>query len=245
MNFAKKMALVDPRMLQHMQQSPVSINPVEAKAYELDEEMRAILNQSGKATKEKMVLYQDVLQKYLHFQDKLTSPPPLPPSASSQAASAAEAVAGPSSEEVKEEEAGPSSEEIAGKLSVVDATPKPLRNKAKVLLRYLDQNSNVSWTKNGELRYKGKTIPHTHMVDLVQDTLRKRKTHTPHGWEQFAYILKESHVPWDVVGNLDRWEWIQKDHSDFVWPTTTKKAEKKRRGVAPSKDKKEFRWRPY
>ncbi len=243
MKYTKKMALVDPRILEHLQsQSHVSENPIETKAFELDQEMKAILNQSHLASKEKLVMYNDVLQKYLYFNDKLTQgSSAAPPPPSSPPATPEKKVETPSAPPLEEEEAAAAAD-IAGTFSVVDATPKPYKNKAKVLLKYLEQNKNVAWSKNGELIYNGKIVPHTHVVDLVQDTLRKRKTHTPHGWKTFASALKESNVPRDVIGNLDRWEWIQKPDTDEKVPTSLKKSDRIR---SNSKVLHKFRWKPY
>ena len=78
-------------------------------------------------------------------------------------------------------------------------------------MRKLKQDNNITWNAKGELVYKGDVIPNTHIHDLVQDVLRKRKTHNPHGWEIFAKALKESNIPQDLVGNHDRWHWMNED----------------------------------
>ncbi len=238
MNYTKKMALVDPRMIQHMQsQAHVTENPTETKMCQLDQDMQAILNQHDLPTKQKMVLYNEVLQKYLFFQDKLSKETP------GQTPSPEKVVI----PETTEGAIDLPKEDMATQFSIIDSTPKPYRNKARVFLNYLERNKNVSWSKNGELVYKGRTVPHTHVVDLIQDSLRKRKTHVPHGWQQFAYILKESNVPRDLIGNSDRWDWIQKESSEFTFPTTSPKPERSR-SVKTSSTKPltgKFRWTPY
>ena len=54
-------------------------------------------------------------------------------------------------------------------------------------------------------------IPNTHIHDLVQDVLRKCKTHVLVGWLTFARALRESNIPQDLVGNLDRWQWMNQE----------------------------------
>ena len=66
----------------------------------------------------------------------------------------------------------------------------------------------MDWNEKGELIHKGRTIENTHINDLVQGILRKRKRHTPYGWKMFADALKESNVPQDLVGNVDRWNYM-------------------------------------
>ena len=63
-------------------------------------------------------------------------------------------------------------------------------------------------TPKGELVYKGDVVPNTHSHDLVQDVLRKNKTHVPVGWQTFARALRESNIP---QGNLDCWHWMNQE----------------------------------
>ena len=77
----------------------------------------------------------------------------------------------------------------------------------------LKQDDNIGWNVKGELVYKGEVMPHTNIQDLVQDILRKRKTHIPHGWQTFAKALKESNISQDLVGNQERWHWMTHEPS--------------------------------
>ena len=56
--------------------------------------------------------------------------------------------------------------------------------------------------------YKGEVVSHTHIQDLVQDVLQKRKNHIPRGWQTLAKALKESNIPQDLIANQDRWDWM-------------------------------------
>ena len=88
---------------------------------------------------------------------------------------------------------------------------KNLRHKASILLKRLKQDDNIAWNTKVELVYKGDVIPNTHIHDLVQDVLRKCKTHVPVGWQTFARALRESNIPQDLMGNLDRWQWMNQE----------------------------------
>ena len=67
----------------------------------------------------------------------------------------------------------------------------------------------VNWNDRGELLYNGKPMSGTHAVDLINDFLRKRKHFNPTGWREFAQVMSGLNVPQDLVGNRDRWLWMQ------------------------------------
>ncbi len=71
------------------------------------------------------------------------------------------------------------------------------------------------------------------MVDLINDTLRRRKHFQPHGWQTFARALKETNVPQELVGHQERWNWMQQQHDSpqvetAVLPKPTRKKITKR-----------------
>jgi hypothetical protein len=54
----------------------------------------------------------------------------------------------------------------------------------------------------------GETLKRSNLVDLVNDILRKRKSHPPSGWEAFATLLRQTNVPRELVGHPDRRRYI-------------------------------------
>ena len=64
MEYAKKMALVDPRMLEWVPSQPLSVNPIGSITRRLDAEMRFILDRGGLNDREKVGLYNLVLMHY-------------------------------------------------------------------------------------------------------------------------------------------------------------------------------------
>src|SRR6218665_1985424 len=48
-----------------------------------------------------------------------------------------------------------------------------------------------------------------HGVDLINDLLRKR-TSSPNGWKQLATALKGHSIPRELIGNSERWRYINK-----------------------------------
>ena len=57
MEYAKKMALVDPRMLESVPSQPLSANPIGNIMRRIDDEMRFILDRDDLNDREKVVLY--------------------------------------------------------------------------------------------------------------------------------------------------------------------------------------------
>ena len=143
MEYAKKMALIEPRLLeslqqQHQQQSchdHQAQGMLEEKLCQLDQAMQQILDRKDVSQEEKLQLYHQILQKYLLYKDKVepmtvkvigepSVPEPhtiaLPPP--------------PAAEETQE----------SLEAEIIESAPKNLRHKASVLLRQLKQDDNIT-----------------------------------------------------------------------------------------------------
>ena len=193
MEYAKKMALVDPRVLESVPSQPFSSNPIGNIMRRLDDEMRSILDRGDLSDREKVVLYNQVLMRYNVFSNKSSQQPVRVTIAK---ASIKE------DEEVKETRAEPGVEN-----EIVDSVPKSLKPKARRLLDKI--KGTVSWNDRGEMVYRNVSVPGSNIVDLVNDALRKRKSFQPVGWKTFARGLKDVNAPMDLVGNPERWSYIQ------------------------------------
>jgi len=92
---------------------------------------------------------------------------------------------------------------------VIDTVPKTWKSRATRLMKHLQSITDVSWNERGELILKQRLIPKTHLVDLVNDLMRKRANITPPvGWKQLASVLRKSKVPQELIGNKDRLKYI-------------------------------------
>ena len=243
MEYAKKMALIEPRLLESLQQQQQQHQPschdhrpqgmLEEKLCQLDQAMQHILDRKDVSQEEKLKLYHQNLQKYLLYKDKaepmtvkVIGEPSLPEP---------HTMAPPAVEEETQESI---------EAEIIQSAPKNLRHKASVLLRRLKQDDNIAWNTKGELVYKGDVVPNTHIHDLVQDVLRKRKTHVPVGWQTFARALRESNVPQDLVGNLERWQWMNQEEEPTPMGVTVSATEVHTPKMK-SRSSKQFRWAPY
>ena len=73
MQYAKKLALVDPRILEYVPSQLLSANPIGNIMRRVDDEMRFILDRGDLNDREKVVLYNQVLMIYNLFSDKAFS----------------------------------------------------------------------------------------------------------------------------------------------------------------------------
>ena len=245
MEHAKKMALVEPRLLNSLQKQQHSHDyqpqgMLKNELCRLDQAMQEVLDRKDVTQEEKLNLYHQILQKYLLYKDKVEplavkviGETTLTPSPAPLSQPAAEYPAIPI-----EENKDPIENEI------IHSAPKNLRHKASLLLRKLKQDDNIAWNAKGELVYKGDVVPNTHIHDLVQDVLRKRKTHIPHGWQTFAKALRESNIPQDLVGNHDRWHWMNHEEIQSHVGATASATDVQRPKIK-SRSTKQLRWTPY
>ncbi len=229
MEYAKKMALVEPRLLEKLQQqqqqhySKPSI--LDTALHKLDQDMQDILNRKDISSDEKLDQYNQTLHKYLMFTNKKEP----------MKIQILESKPNPNTLPENQESVVESQLES----EIIETAPKLLQTKAKLLLKRLRNDPNISWNSRGELVYKGETIEKTNINDLVQDALRSRKHYVPKGWQTFASALRDSNVPQDLIGNQERWQWMMHDE-----PTTSIKKSRS----AESLDKKPssgFKWSTY
>jgi len=100
-----------------------------------------------------------------------------------------------------------------------------------------NNNPVTACSSKGELVLNEAAIANTHAVDLVNDLVRKRATSsTPNGWRRLADALKASNIPRELVGNKDRWGYINAQ-SEETTPVTPSRRREKHRNL-PS-------WLPY
>jgi hypothetical protein len=66
----------------------------------------------------------------------------------------------------------------------------------KKLWRLVKDNPDIDWSNKGELIYRQRLIPNSHVSDLFSDALAtKRPAEGAIGWEEFDDVLDSSKVP--------------------------------------------------
>ena len=198
MDHARKMALVDPRLLDALRSQPHPTDTVGKIVQTLDEEMKTILDRKDLDDGIKVTLYNQVLQRYNGLVDKRVKEPIRTISVNESTKASKTRDEG----EEKEEEDTPIRRLEA---TVLDTVPKSLQAKARRLMEHLKRN--VTWSDRDELVH----IAGSNAVDLVHDLLRKRKTDAPTGWRSLAKQLRTANIPMELIGNAARRTYIQTD----------------------------------
>ena len=197
MEHARKMALVDPRLLDTLRSPPppLATDTLGRKVQALDDEMKTILDRTDLDDWTKVTLYNQVLQRYNVLADKRIKEP-------------LRVVTVNESEVASESgSAGTAPAPISGLEATVLATvPKTMQAKASRLMEHLKRD--IAWTARGELIHEGVPVVGSNVVDLVNDLLRKRKT-APTGWQPFARQLRAINLPMTLVGNVSRRAYIR------------------------------------
>ena len=202
MEHARKMALVDPRLLDTLRSlppPPPSTDTLCKKVQALDDEMMTILIRKDLDDGTKVTLYKQVLQPYNVLSDRHVKEP-------IRVVAVNESVSGPGPGAGVGAGPGPGSEGAVRapssglEATVVDTVPKTMQ--AYHIKR------DIAWTARGELIHEGVPVVGSNVVALVNDLLRKRKT-DPTGWQPFARQLRAINLPIELVGNVARRVYIR------------------------------------
>lgn len=195
------MALVDPRLLESLAapKRPPSL-PIKALS-SLDAEMKEVVDRRDIDDEAKVKVYNQILRKYVVYEDKANEPMAV------QITHSTPTRIGPPSSHGREE-----SNELSADQHILETVPKTMRRKAQLILEKIRKNTDMSWDDKGQLLVQGKTLEGSHITDLVNDVLRKRRRPDPIGWEDFTKGLKSANVPRELVGNKDRWAFMRGEH---------------------------------
>ena len=190
MAHVRKMALVDPRLLETLRTPKQS--PSDPTLRDLDAEMTSILDIPDIDVSKKVRLYNQTLLRYNDMTKTHAKKPTR--------------VVMVNDEKVGNEE---NNDEENDMLSEIVATmPKSQQLKARMLTARLKKM--VDWNDRGELLHEGVAIPGSNITDLVHDLVRRRKTFEPVGWQQLAGQLRGCNIPMELVSNVARRQHIQK-----------------------------------
>lgn len=191
MEHSKKMALVEPRLLEVLENREAHRHQMQPTATKvmttLDQDMHDIGQRGDLSTEDKVKHYNQVLQRYLTYHEKQQQPEPLQVQVMAQT---------------------PTSDASSVETETLESVPITMKKKAKLLLQRLKRHPELKWNEKGEMIYEGQLYPQSHMADLVNDVLRKRKGFEPEGWKVFSQALHEQNVPQDLIGNKERWDYM-------------------------------------
>lgn len=216
MEHAKKMLLIEPSLLEKNNQSTHSDTPTSR----LDIEMKNILD-SNMDDRKKMILYLQILQRYLRFNEENRRPIELPIISQNtdipetNIKGEAQVKDSVSSKTLKEEgqqkvNKAEQSNFVYSTSEILNSIPKTYSKKGEILLNLISFSSNkINWNDNGTVIIDNKQIPGSNIVDLINDSLRPLKRSDPIGWEEFAKALKDIRIPLFYLGNPKRIDYIK------------------------------------
>ena len=230
MEHAKKMILIEPRVLESMQQQQQQQQQETRQDYdttsrdlkETDQSMQAILD-SDKNIYDKANAYQQALWGFLNRFDQYKDRPLGRVQLTRD--SIPERNTTKKEEEEEKESAKPSSPLSWIEQDVVESVPKSFKTKAERLLKRIKLDPEVKWNNLGELEFQGQLIRNSNLTDLVNDVLRQRKNSSdPLGWETFADVLHRLNVPQELIGNPTRWSYMRNPSRKSVFTPTPVKS---------------------
>ena len=221
MQAARKLIIVDPRTLENV---PLRTNPrgnefssqdvanrsailmstiaqpAATTLARLDEEMKQIMDNKMLNEDEKMKLYNNVLQQFMLTKSQAMRERVVPVKWTETRSENEQLSSRSRSDDVETE--------IMTR-DIVRSLPQKFRNKGAALMDRINKSTALNYNRRGELVYKGQTIPGTHISDLVNDVIRRRKNFNPTGWQTFAAALQELNFPKDLIGHKQRVEYME------------------------------------
>ena len=213
MEHTRKMALVDPRLLESLRPPPPPpTNTLDRVLRGLDGEMSSVLDRTDLDEGDKVKLYNQILLRYNTMANKRVKQPTRVVVVNDDGTAAAAAAATTTTTRDGGTATAAAAEPLAAigtDADIVESVPKTLKNKALRLLKRLRNDPSSQWNDRGELIIEGSAISGSNMMDLVNDVLRKRKQSDPVGWRPFAKHLKRINLPLELVGNVDRRQYMQ------------------------------------
>ena len=88
---------------------------------------------------------------------------------------------------------------------IVESVPKTFRNKAKTFLDFMKHMKNLTWDKNGTVHVNGRPVHGSHIVDIVNDAVRRRRNFIAAGRGVISKALRSAGVPRAFMANEDFW----------------------------------------
>ena len=247
---SKKMFLVPPDVMDGLRrkQRLEEIDQPERKVQgDLDAQMNALLQRNDIPDREKLVLYNQLLQQLL--QQKTS--PSLKPGGSPL-------VTGPPQPPVDGVPLRADEDRRQTRISeeqTVESVPSNYRTKATSFLRYL-KNNQVHWTDDGSVVIRNQVIPGSNIIDIVNSAVRdRRKVDLPTGSVPLIQYLKGTNVPREIIGSKKLWHAASRETSaqatpatpirPLTPPNTPLKQAKKRKKTTRAQTKKITAWSQY
>jgi hypothetical protein len=199
MEYAEKMFLVPQHQLDKLKSSNTRESIQQVVENDLDMTIRNILHRSDLDHHEKAKMYTGVLQRFLTLTRQgdresgtLTLRLPQPSNVEKEDPPAPGHVRAP-------DDLGDFADEI-----LKNIPQRSVKNVRYILDKMSKTKDVTSWTESGEFVFKGRTIPGSHMLDLVKSVTAPQKIvdeRRPGGWREFLEAFASLNLPYSVVPN--------------------------------------------
>ena len=177
----------------------------ETNLYNVDVEMKRILDLPSISNHEKALMYEQALSKYLQGIKTISNRSDLANPNKNFAEDLQKNKFRESLKDTNTEKVDDTKLKNMEK-RMIDFLPKKLREKGINLLEHLKDLSDITWNELGEISVGGEKISGSNISDLISDAVRPRKTGTIFkGWDKFAAELKRINTPYDLIGNKVRY----------------------------------------
>ena len=167
MEHVKRLVLV-PEHMADQRKKPL-VSPLTARVQEIDSDMQDIMQRQDIPIDAQGKMYDQNLQRYLAFYDKRMNKPlrvnMIKPTVPEE------------KEKAHREQIEEKPDEI--ETDILDSVPATMKSRTRQLIKKLKACANkdiIGWNEQGQMVFKGTTIPGTNIVDLVNDSLRQRKS---------------------------------------------------------------------
>ncbi|KAK3917558.1 UPF0291 protein [Frankliniella fusca] len=181
MNHVKKMILVPHESVARLNDPTPSTTETPLSA--LDSEMQNIMRKKYTDDSLKWKLYNEALQRYLHFKGEQTKPVEILISSVN----------------------GEENETTSIREQLAEALPKTYKAAAFRLYDYLSRaDSKVTWDSSGVVSLNNQPVPHSNIINLITDLTRARKNFEPIGKENFVKALSLTNISLELIPNEKR-----------------------------------------
>lgn len=197
----KKMILVPSHELKKLTR-PTEPTVRETAKDDLDEKMKAILEDPRLNSYEKIKRYESLLRRYLTLskqdrdeESRVTFH--LPPEEAQQQ------VQQQVHQQVHQQVQRPREEDDEMMEEVLKSLPPRDRKNARYIMQKLAEGGG-GWTKRGEFVYKGDAVRGSHMIDLFKNlslSFKSKNQTRPKGWNAFLTTLVETNIPSSSIHN--------------------------------------------
>ncbi|KAK3909989.1 Nuclear protein MDM1 [Frankliniella fusca] len=182
MNHVKKMILVPHESVAKLNDPTPPTSETQLSA--LDNEMELIMRKKYADDSLKWKLYNEALQRYLHFNNERKKPVRI------------------SVEDFSLDDTG---DTALIRQQLAAAMPKTYKAAALRLYDYLSTTgSRVTWDSSGLVSLEGTPVTNSNIIDLISDLTRSRKNFEPVGVSNFIKTLSTLNIPLELIPNEKR-----------------------------------------